>query len=92
MKIRVFIIFFLAILTSSCWAPRCPVRSCMVRVEHRHGELAGIFGGKVIVPNKMHYPWDKEKGDKDPNMKFGKDGKEVRKKSKIRKRFPWEKW
>jgi hypothetical protein len=61
----------------------------MVRVEHQHGELSGIFGGKVLLPNKFHYPWDKQKGEKNPNAKgFEKD----KQKRKIRKRFPWEKW
>jgi hypothetical protein len=84
-------ICFLCILifATSCWAPRCPIRSCMVRVEHRHGELSGTFGGKILIPNKMHYPWDKQKGEKNPNAKaFEKD----KQKRKIRKRFPWEKW
>ncbi|MFN3850555.1 MAG: hypothetical protein ACK4NY_14055 [Spirosomataceae bacterium] len=85
MKRSIFYIL-LVLSISSCWAPRCPVRSCQVKVEHRHGELKGIFGSKSVIPGQIHFLWDGKKSEKNPNA-WDKNPNR-----KARKKFPWERW
>ncbi len=91
-KKTVFLAFSTLIL-SSCWAPRCPMESCHAKYEHQHGDMvSGVFASRYsIFPSKFHFFWDKDKGDANPNTDFvaGPDGK---KKVKIKKKYPWERW
>jgi hypothetical protein len=83
---------FLILALGSCWAPRCPMDRCRVRMEHVHGDqVSGIFSGRKLHKPVMHYPWDKNKGEKNPDTSFQPDGPS-RKQKKARKKFPWEKW
>jgi hypothetical protein len=88
------ILYFLFIITllSSCWAPRCPMDTCRVRMEHRHDDLvSGVFSGRSLHPPKIHFLWDKNKGTANPNTDF-KANAPSRKERKLRKKFPWERW
>jgi hypothetical protein len=78
-------------LLSSCWAPRCPMETCRSKYEHSHSDqVAGVFSPRYGVPFKMHFLWDIDKGESNPNTEFepGTDNK----KQKTKKRYPWEKW
>ena len=81
----------LSIFCSSCWAPRCPIDTCSVRLEHRHSSLvSGTFSGKdrLYMPT-MHFLWDK-KSQNAVDTEFVPGGKTKRQKS--RSKFPWERW
>ena len=86
----------LLFLLSSCWAPRCPDKTCHVRMEHIHDDkVSGIFTGRTqILPTRIHYLWDKDKGEKNPDTKTlpNNGGGNDRKSRKLRKKFPWERW
>ena len=86
----VVLVFFL----SSCWAPRCPDKTCRVRMEHRHSDkVSGVFMGRTqILPPRMHYLWDKDKGERNPDTKTLPSGGDSRQSRKLRKKFPWERW
>jgi hypothetical protein len=88
---KIIIVFFLAISMSSCWAPRCPIKTCHVRHEHQHGDLVtGVFSDRYLYPPRIHFLWDSKKGTLNPDAKF--EGAESRKQKKMRKKFPWERW
>lgn len=88
-KLR-YITVLLAVGLSGCWAPRCPVDTCLVEFEHVHAShISGVFSGKnPLHPPKVHFLWDKNKGEVNPNM----DLKTVPGRKKLRKKFPWERW
>lgn len=89
---RKIILFFLIIACSSCWAPRCPMDTCRVRMEHRHSDqVNGVFMGRFLYPPKIHFFWDKDKGESNPDTKFQPNAPS-RKEKKLKKKFPWERW
>lgn len=91
MKNLIFCIFLL-LFTQSCWAPRCPLVGCRVgRVEHRHNELGGVYGGKSLIPPKIHYFWDKEKSKGESLNNKGGVGPDGKKRKKFKRLMPWEK-
>ncbi len=84
-------IIILIFCCSSCWAPRCPISTCRTTLEHQHGDLVtGVFRGKNEITPKVHFLWDKNKGEKNPNTDFKASGGPS--KRQVRKKFPWEKW
>ena len=76
MKGIIFLV--LVILVSSCWAPRCPEKACLVKFEHFH-EGAPYRGGSFITARK-HWPWEKDEDYKASKRKR----KEAKKKSKFK--------
>jgi hypothetical protein len=90
MKYMAFI--FLFFVCAACWAPRCPMDTCHVRQEHVHSDLViGVFMGRYLYPPRIHFLWDANKGETNPDTKFQADGTS-KSKRKLRKKFPWEKW
>lgn len=88
---KLFIISaFLLTGLSGCWAPRCPINSCLVDFEHVHGShVSGVFSGRnPLHPPKVHFLWDKDKGELNPDT----DLETVPGRKKLRKKFPWERW
>lgn len=84
-------LLFLVGMLSSCWAPRCPMDTCRSKYEHKHNDLvAGVFSPRNGIPHRMHYLWDKDKGESNPGTDFVPD--ENGKKKKAKKRYPWERW
>ncbi|MBC7893548.1 MAG: hypothetical protein H7Y12_15130 [Sphingobacteriaceae bacterium] len=76
---------------SSCWAPRCPEKSCHVRIEHRHGGMA--YRGRSIFASPVHgfgFAAKNRSGDADEKSAFKKN-KDPKTKKKFKKLLPWEK-
>jgi hypothetical protein len=77
---------------ASCWAPRCPMETCRSKYEHNHNTLvSGVFSPRYGIPYKLHFFWDQNKGDENPDTEFV-PGSSNGKKKKSKKRYPWEKW
>lgn len=89
-KLKIFFqLLTLTTFSTSCWAPRCPVDTCLVKFEHVHSDYVnGIFSGKKLYPPKVHFLWDKNKGENNPDT----DLKTTPGRKKLKKKFPWEKW
>ncbi len=84
--------FMLMISLSACWAPRCPLSTCHSKYEHKHSDVvSGVFNSRYGLPNKLHFFWDKDKGESNPNTDFEADGK-AKTKVKVKKKYPWESW
>lgn len=83
-------IFFILVMVSSCWAPRCPLDGCQFVREHRHSDLVkGTFRSQYFVAPRVHFLWDgTNKGEKLENPEFAPKGAN----KKARKKFPWERW
>ncbi|KPM49258.1 hypothetical protein [Jiulongibacter sediminis] len=87
------IVALLSFFLSSCWAPRCPMDTCRSKYEHRHDDLvSGVFSPRFGVPHKMHFLWDKDKGEENPDTEFVPGSNSGGKKKKPKKRYPWERW
>ena len=87
------IIGILSFFLSSCWAPRCPMDTCRSKYEHRHDDLvSGVFSPRFGVPHKVHFLWDKDKGEENPDTEFVPGSSSGSKKKKLKKRYPWERW
>jgi hypothetical protein len=86
---KLTILIFAVVSMSACWAPRCPMKTCHVRMEHQHKDLVtGVFAGRYLYPPKIHFLWDINKGEKIPDAVLApKSGNR-----KARKKFPWERW
>lgn len=72
-----------SMLLTSCWAPRCPMKSCHVTFEHKH-EGSNYRGGSFITARK-HWIWERWGGKKEFNGKKDKSGK-----TKYKKLLPGE--
>lgn len=87
---------FFAILASlslsSCWAPRCPMDTCRSKYEHQHSDfVSGVFSPRnKVFPQRFHFLWDKNKGEENPGTDL--ETVEGTKRTKARKKFPWEQW
>lgn len=89
---KYLIVILSSLIMASCWAPRCPMNTCGVRMEHTHSDqVSGVFSGRLLHPPRLHYLWDKNKGEANPETGFQPDGL-TRKQKKARKKFPWERW
>ena len=87
---RGFLLIAVLFALNSCWAPRCPVDTCHVKMEHRHSALvSGVFSGKYLYPPRIHTFFDGNKGENNPDTKFSPTGTSKR---KLKKKFPWERW
>lgn len=78
-------------LLSGCWAPRCPMKSCHVRMEHRHGGMA--YRGRSLLASPMHgfgFAVKNRSGEgvEESSLKKNKDPKT---KKKFKRLLPWEK-
>ncbi len=76
---------------TSCWAPRCPEKSCHVRIEHRHEGMA--YRGRSIFASPVHgfgFAAKNRSGDADEKSAFKKN-KDLKTKKKFKKLLPWEK-
>lgn len=90
MKKLAFLVLIL--ISASCWAPRCPVDGCQFVREHRHSDLVrGTFRSQYAVFPTIHFLWeDWGGGEKMPDdTEFVPQGK---RKVKVKKKFPWERW
>lgn len=88
---NVLLLSFLVFGLSSCWAPRCPMETCKVIHEHKHQDLvSGIFSPRYRPPKRLHFIWDKNKGENNPDTELETSG--GRKRIKGKKKFPWERW
>ncbi|SOE23666.1 hypothetical protein SAMN06298216_4050 [Spirosomataceae bacterium TFI 002] len=89
---NIILFLFTAFTLSSCWAPRCPMETCRSKYEHQHGDfVSGVFSSRnKIFPERYHFLWDKNKGEENPDTELQTvDGV---KRTKARKKFPWERW
>lgn len=79
-------------ILTSCWAPRCPMDTCRSKYEHSHNtQVSGVFSPRYGIPYKVHFLWDRDKGEENPDTEFV-PGSNNEKKQKLKKRYPWEKW
>ena len=91
LKVSVSFILLLGMM-SSCWAPRCPMDTCRSKYEHRHADMvSGVFSPRYGMPHKIHFLWDQDKGEENPDTDFV-PGSNAGGKKKTKKRYPWEKW
>jgi len=68
------------------------MKTCRSKYEHSHNtQVAGVFSPRYSIPYKIHYLWDSDKGEENPNTEFV-HGSSDSKKKKSKKRYPWEKW
>lgn len=83
-------LLFITASMSGCWAPRCPINSCLVEFEHVHSDyVSGVFSGRQLLPPpKVRFLWDQNKGENNPDT----DLKTTPGRKKLRKKFPWERW
>ena len=67
------------------------MQTCKSKYEHRHDDMvSGIFSSRrKVFPEKVHFLWDKDKGEDNPDTEFEGAPKGGR---KSKKRFPWERW
>ena len=85
-----FVLIFVLLTASGCWAPRCPMKSCHVSMEHRHegqvfrGRYAGLFRSPVHGPGWYFSRNTKQEGGTRKN-------KDPKTKRKFKKLLPWEK-
>lgn len=89
-KLSLILLLPLVTLTG-CWAPRCPIDTCLVDFEHVHSTyVSGVFSGRNVLrkPPKVRFLWDKNKGELNPDT----DLKTTPGRKKLRKKFPWERW
>ncbi|MCY7353148.1 MAG: hypothetical protein LH606_21240 [Cytophagaceae bacterium] len=79
------------LLFSSCWAPRCPMKSCHVRVEHRHEGMA--YRGRSVLASPVHGLGfaGKNRGGEGVGESSFKKNKDPKTKKKFKKLLPWEK-
>lgn len=90
------LLFYCLLLTvacqlTSCWAPRCPMKSCHVRMEHRHEGM--VFRGRSILASPVHgfgFAAKNKSGEAGEQSAFRKN-KDPKTKKKFRKLLPWEK-
>lgn len=89
---RILILTLLTFSLASCWAPRCPMETCKSKYEHKHNDqISGVFSSrKKILPYRFHFLWDKNKGEENPNTDL--ETVEGTKRTKARKKYPWESW
>lgn len=82
---------FILFLINSCWAPRCPIDGCQFVREHRHSDLVqGTFRSQYMVMPRVHFFWDSDfSAEKAPETEFVPQGK---RKVKVKKKYPWERW
>lgn len=76
---------------TGCWAPRCPMKSCHVRMEHRHEGM--VFRGRSIFASPMHgfgFAAKNRSGEAGEQSEFRKN-KDPKTKGKFKKLLPWEK-
>ncbi|MGR3809130.1 hypothetical protein [Jiulongibacter sp. NS-SX5] len=86
------LVALLSFFLSSCWAPRCPMDTCRSKYEHQHSDLvSGVFSPRYGVPHKVHFLWDKDKGEENPDTEF-EASESGKKRKKAKKRYPWERW
>lgn len=91
LKVLLFIVILSSLLTS-CWAPRCPMDTCRSKYEHSHNtQVNGVFSPRYGIPYKVHFLWDRNKGEENPDTDFV-PGANKGKKKKAKKRYPWERW
>ncbi len=82
------LVIFILVAMTSCWAPRCPMNTCHVRMEHQHDDVvAGVYSGRYLVPPRIHFFWDKKKGESAPDAILTPKGSK-----KTKKKYPWERW
>jgi hypothetical protein len=77
---------------SSCFAPRCPDKSCHVGMEHRHNGQAfrgrgTLFKGKA----KVHTPWWYLTRNSEGKQGGGRKNTDPKTKKRFKKLLPWEK-
>jgi hypothetical protein len=64
------------------------MNTCHVRMEHQHDDVvAGVYSGRYLVPPRIHFFWEKKKGEKAPDAVLMPNGSR-----KTKKKYPWEKW
>lgn len=81
----------LAGLLSSCWAPKCPMKSCHVKMEHRHE--GRIYRGSSIFASPTHsFGWKMKnaRGEAEEKSLY-QENKDPKTKKKFKKLLPWEK-
>jgi hypothetical protein len=85
---KLLILIFVMMVVSSCWAPRCPMSTCHVRMEHQHDDLVtGVYSGRYLVPPRIHFLWERNKGEAAPDAAITPRGSK-----KTKKKYPWERW
>ncbi len=75
---------------TSCWAPHCPMKSCHVKMEHRHE--GNVYRGGSIFASRMHNPyWYMTRNSKQAESGGLRTNKDPKTKKKFKKLLPWEK-
>ncbi len=75
----------------ACWAPRCPMSSCHVKMEHRHEGM--VYRGRSLFASPVHgfgFAVKNRSGDAGEQSAFRKN-KDPKTKKKFKKLLPWEK-
>lgn len=89
-KIKVIFVFvFLASSLTACFAPRCPDRSCHVKMEHRHS--GQIFRYRSVFPSKVHTPLWYLTRNSEKASGGARKNRDPKTKKKFKKLLPWEK-
>ncbi len=69
---QLVIIFFLIGILQSCYVYRpCPVKSCKVEMEHKHG--GRTFNPRKFWKGKVHYVGEKAMKDRKKQQKLQKE-------------------
>ena len=80
------------LLLTGCWAPRCPVKTCEVNMEHRHADPAGAYAGRPIMSKvRFHNFLSKKEREKRRDTPSEGGRKRGRKPRTAKKLFDWEK-
>lgn len=89
-SVRLMVLLGMCLLLSSCWAPRCPMKSCHVAMDHRH--QGQVYRGGSIFASKMHNPyWYATRNSKQGEGGGLRKNKDPKTKKKFKKLLPWEK-
>jgi hypothetical protein len=89
---NVILLILLITSLSACWAPRCPISTCDVSMEHRHAVPQGTYSGRPIYSKWRFHNFlskkerEKRKSGDVPSSESGLK----RKKKGPKKLFDWE--
>ncbi len=90
---KIIILIFITYLLSACWAPRCPITTCDVNMEHRHAVPQGTYSRRPIMSKwRFHNFLSKKEREKRKSGDAPSDKSlpSTKKKRGAKKLFDWE--